>query len=149
MAKPIVLQAGFFASLGLGAYVLRRLSTPVTHPTVAEACPRLPVEFPALAAALSQLATLGDDTALRALVEKVARVVELDSANGPASQWKISRLNTEILKDARAMCRAAPSARSDEVFRAVLDCESEALPQIEGQLEILLHNHLLARSPMG
>ena len=74
-------------------------------------------------------------------------LADLDAAGGPAAQWRISRLSAEVVRDAEALCVAAPKATSDEVFRAVLTCREEVVPQLQGQLDDLLHNHLLARAP--
>jgi hypothetical protein len=144
--RPLALQAGLFAGLGLGVYALRRLMAQPVHPVVLEESPRLASDFPALAQALSKLGALGDEPALRALARKAERIAELDAANGPASQWQITRLSVEVVRDARAMCRAAPSAHSNDVFCAVLDCQDEAIPQLQEHLDNLLHNHLLARA---
>ena len=57
-------------------------------------------------------------------------------------------LDAEAVRDADAMCVAAPKAASDEVFRAVLACRDEVVPQLRGQLDDLLHNHLLERAPL-
>ena len=149
MARPLALQASLFGALGLGAYVLRRLSTPALHPVLAEEHPEIAAHSPALAATASQLATLQNEAGLRDLVRKIAEVVRLDLAGGPTAQWRISRLNTDIVNDARSLCARAPRASSEDLFRAVLDCQNETIPQLQGHLDNLLHNHLLARSPLG
>lgn len=148
MMRPVALQASILGGLGLGAYALRRLSTPALHPMVAERVD-LVRHSPALAATVSQLAAIGDEDGLRRLVDKLVRVVHIDLALGPAAQWQISRLNTEIANDAKRMCRTVSVAHSNEMFRIVLDCQNEVIPQMQTHLDNLLHNHLLSRSPLG
>lgn len=144
LAKPLAMQAGLFSTLGAGLYVLRRLSQPIIHPVVA-AHTTLVESKPALAAAVSQLGALEDTEALICVVDKVNRILEMDTQGGLAAQWHISRLSAEVVRDAEAMCRTPSAARSDDVFRAMLTCKEEVIPQIRGQLDDLLHNHLLAR----
>lgn len=147
LVAPAAMQAGLLSALGAGLYTLRYLARPALHPLVA-ARVVLAERHPALAAALSQLGTLGNDAAFAALLAKVDAILALDAQGGPAAQWQISRLSAEVVRDADALCKTPLAARSDEVFRAVLTCKDEAVPQIRGQLDDLLHNHLLARSPV-
>ena len=81
------------------------------------------------------------------LLDTLCTLADRDASGGPAAQWRISRLSAEVVRDAKALCVAAPKATSDEVFRAVLTCREEVVPQLQGQLDDLLHNHLLARAP--
>lgn len=145
MTRPLALQASLFAALGMGAYALRRLASTPLHPRVAERGALL--RYPALATAASQLAAVGCGTGFDALLTKLCAIADLDAAGGPAAQWRISRLSAEVVRDAEALCVAAPTVTSDEVFRAVLTCREEVVPQLRGQLDDLLHNHLLARAP--
>lgn len=145
----MALQASFFGAIGLGAYVLRRLSTPALHPIVMEG-PDLSKQYPALAASASKLAALGDEEGLRHLVAKLAHVVQLDRARAPAAQWQISRLSSEIVADANRMCsEAIKRTPTEEGLRHVLECQEDVVPQLRGHLDNLLHNHLLARTPVG
>lgn len=141
--QALALQAGFFAAVGLTAYALRRLAATPLHPRVAERGDLL--RFPAMAATVSQLAALGDVARLDALLDKLCEIARLDAGGGSAAQWRISRLSAEVVRDADAMCVAAPTATSDEIYRAVLTCREEVVPMLRGQLDDLLHNHLLAR----
>lgn len=146
MMRPIALQASFFGALGLGAYVVRRLSSPVLHPVVAQHT-HLVQHLPALTATISQLGALGSDESLASLVKKVLCVVDLDQSHSPTAQWQIARLNSEIVEDAKRMCHVLSTTHSDELFRTVLDCQQEVVPQLEAHLDNLLHNHLLERAP--
>ena len=148
VARKGALQASFLGALGLGAYALRCLSREALHPLVAERT-TLVKRYPALCACVSKLHTLGDERALATLVDKLGSIAELDAARGPAAQWQISRLSAEVVREARDMCRRANTAGSDEVFRAVLTCTDEVVPQVQGHLDDLLHNHLLARDPLA
>ena len=145
MMRGVLVQGSALAGLGVAAFALRRIRMVSPHPIVLHECPELVHQFPDLAAAASQLATLDNDPALRAVVRKLAEIVRLDAAQGASAQWSISRLSAEIVHDAECMCRAAPIAASDAVFRAALTCRDEVVPQLQGQLDDLLHNHLLAR----
>ena len=140
-----IAQGTALAGLGAAAFALRALRSAAPHPLVADECPELVRAFPDLALAASQLATLDDEAALRALLGKLREVVRLDATRGAAAQWSISRLSAEIVRDAERMCANAPVAHSDEVFRAALTCREEVVPLLQGQLDDLLHNHLLAR----
>ena len=143
--RAVALQAGFFASMGLGAYALRRLMHEPLHPLLAarEASDR----YPSLAASLSQLATLGDDEGLRRCLAFFDEIAELDASTRRLdAQWKISRASAELVREAKDMCERVHASASDDVFRAVLTCTDEVVPQLESHLETVLHNHLLART---
>ena len=139
----VAMQASLFATLGLGAYALRRLTHEPLHPIVMEHS-NVVARYPSLAAAVSRLHVLQNDEGLRHILEQLSRIAEMDAGRSPAAQWQISRMSGDVARDARAMCRKASESKSEEMFRAVLTCTDEVVPQIEGHLENLLHNHLLA-----
>lgn len=141
---PVALQTSLFAAVGVGLYALRRFGGASLHPVLVE-YPELVRRFPGLAATVSELGRLGNDAGLRALLQKVQQIVDMDLRRGPGAEWKISRLSSEVVRDADAMCVAAPKTSSDELFRAVLACRDETIPQLRGHLDDLLHNHMLAR----
>ena len=149
LARPVALQASFFGALGVGAYVLRHLSKPSLHPLVMEHND-LSTQYPALASSASKLAALDDAEGFRLVVEKLARVVQLDRARAPEAQWQISRLSSEIVADAVRMCGdSMKRTPSEEGLRRVFECQEDVVPQLRGHLDNLLHNHLLARAPVG
>ena len=105
---------------------------------------QLSLAHPALAASLSAGA-LGDAGRLEPTSTSSTRSLRLDATSSPAAQWEIARTNTRIVQAATDMCTSVPASHSDALFRAVMTCREEVVPQIRGQLDDLLHNHLLAR----
>lgn len=144
LVRPVLLQAGVFAALGGALYAMRKLSNDVVHPLVAQ-YPDLVRRHHGLAVTASRLATLGNAEAFKRVVAALAAVDEADAQGGTTAQWRISRLSAEAVREAKAMCARAPTARSDEAYRAALVCADEVVPQLQGHLDDLLHNHLLAR----
>ena len=140
-------QASTIACVGAGSLALNFLFAPRIHPIVRER-EELVKHFPVLAASLSRLVVLDDEEGMRRTLDSVDHFVELDRKHGreAASQWRMSRVASEILESARQMCKAAPSLRSDDMYRNVILCLDDAIPLIERNLEDVLHNHLLARS---
>lgn len=147
MLKPILQQASFFGVLALGAFTLKQWNRIPMHPIVQES-QILVQHAPNLASLLSLLAGLGLDEELRRLVRKTQTVVEHDRRRTLASQWHISRMSSELVHDAKAMCKQH-SLPSDDIYRTMLFCEQEVIPQMEQQLQDLLHNHLLDHRGVG
>jgi hypothetical protein len=145
LPRALAMQGALFGAIGLGALALRRMTITPSHPSVARRAELLQ-HAPALAAAASELALVDEEGArLEALLDDLVRIVRLDRQGGPAAQWRMARLSAKIVRDAEAMCRAAPIAQSERVFRAVMVCREETVPKLRGLLDDLLHNHLLAR----
>lgn len=144
MWRTVAVQGSVIAGMGTAALLLRHLRGPKVHPVVAER-EELCRKHPDLAASASAFAELGDDRGLRALLDLLCEIGRLDAVGGAQAQWDISRRNAEAVRLAEDLCRRAPVATSDEVFRAALSCQDEAVPRLRGQLDDLLHNHLLAR----
>ena len=144
----VVQQASFFGAMALGAYTLKLLNRKPLHPLVKEK-PELCTHSPVLASLLSQLHCLDDEPGLRRLVEKTADLVAHDKAGRLSAPWRISRLSSDIVRDAKALCDQTKKTDSDELFRNVLFCTEEIIPQMESQLDDLLHNHLLMHTRAG
>jgi hypothetical protein len=145
LSRALAMQAVLFGAIGLGTLALRRMTSTPSHPRVARRTELLQYA-PALAAAASELALVDEEGGrVEALLDDLVRLVHLDRQGGPAAQWRMARLSTKLVRDAEAMCRAAPIARSERVFRAAMACRSETVPKLRGLLDDLLHNHLLAR----
>ena len=143
--RPVTLQASLFGSIGIGLYALRRLTAVELHPSVREGCPDLVANYPALAATTSRMATVADDDEMQRLVKKLSLIAELAANTGNhAAQWHLSRLNAEVVNDAHQICRRA--ARDGTTFREASEAQEDVVPQLQGHLDDLLHNHLLARS---
>ena len=146
LVRPMAMQAGFFASLGVGAMMIRRLSAVHVHPMVLEHAPAVVRRFPAMAITLTPLLELGDEDAFLRLLGMLTTIEGLDRDGGPAAQWQISRLSTKAIAVVNNMCDKAQRARSDAMFHAVLTCREEVVNQLEVHLQNLLHNHLLTRA---
>lgn len=146
-AKPILLQGAFFGALALGAKSLRKLVTPPVHPSVA-ARPDI-AWHPGIASTMSQMARLDNPVALEAIMNSISGLMAEDRSGTPSAQWHMSRMNTKILNDAKYMLGCVNVTASDEMFRLVLNCSEEVIPQLETHLDDILHNHLLRRAPRG
>lgn len=142
--RAVALQTSLFATVGVAAYVLRRITTPSLHPLVSEQT-LLRTRHPALAASVSQLCALKNDDAFRKILMRIVEIAHLDESRALNAQWRISRLSADVVEDAKAMCLSVPTEQSEDLFRAVLMCTEEAVPQMQTHLDNLLHNHLLAR----
>lgn len=142
--KPVLLQGAFIAALGVGAKSLRYLSRTPMHPLLNE-YPDV-AKHPPLQAALTQIAHLGHDVSTRRILEATRGVLQHDAASLPSSQSHITRLSQSIMEIAKRTCEEVDCAGSDEMFRRVLDCQQEAIPQLQVQLDDILHNHLLSRT---
>lgn len=147
LAKPVAMQTALFGAIGAGVLVLRKLTKTPLHPLVS-ARPEL-ARHPVMAHAASRFADLGDEAAFVRLLDKLEAIASLDAVRLPATQWKISRMSADVVRDAESMCARAPVVQSNDAFRAVLTCRDEAIPQLQSELDNLLHNHLLACSFMG
>lgn len=139
----MALQASFFATLGLGAYAIRKLTAAELHPLIVSEFPDIEQECANLAATLSQLGALAEEAAFRDILLVMRRILAADRSSGPRAQWDISRDSAELLRLAKAACAKAPL--SDDAYRSSMHAQEETLPQLQGQLDDLLHNHLLAR----
>lgn len=144
MASKVALQGSLFAILGMGAYAMRRLLHEPLHPLVMQYT-SVVARQPSLAGCVSRLSVLNDLDGLDAILHRLSEIVDLDASPSPAAQWQISRKSGEVVQEAREMCRRVSAATSEEMFRAVLTCTDEVVPQLEGHLQNLLHNHLLSR----
>lgn len=140
--KPYLLQAGFFAVMGVGLNALRALTTQTIHPLVTGEI----TMHPGLAMAMTQLANLQQDRDLQRLVQDINEILRLDSSQTLSAQWWISRKNADVVKRARKLCQDVKHHESDTLFVEAMTCSEEVVPQLEGHLDNLLHNHLLARS---
>ena len=146
-AKPILLQGAFFGVLALGAKSLRKLVQAPIHPLVA-ARPDI-AWHPGIASTMSQLAELGNPPALEAIMNSIAGFLAADRSGEPSAQWHMSRMSTKIIHDVKYMLGCVNVTASDEMFRLVLNCNEEVVPQLETHLDDVLHNHLLRRAPRG
>ena len=139
--KPLMMQAGLMAAVGLGIRTLTSLRKFEVHPLVVGEV----AAHPGLAMTLTQLSALGDDKCIESLVEEVNSILHLDGSKALSAQWLISRKSASVMKQARQLCNRTNSCESDSRFRAVLLCSEEVLPQLESHLDNILHNHLLSR----
>lgn len=139
--KPLMMQAGLMAAVGLGIRTLSSLRKHHVHPLVVGEV----AAYPGLAMALTQLAALGDDERTESLVEEVNSILLLDGSKALSAQWLISRKSASVMKQARQLCGSVNSCESDTRYRDVLMCSDEVLPQLESHLDNILHNHLLSR----
>lgn len=143
--KPILLQGAFFGGLAFGARALRKFVETPLHPLV-EARPDI-ASHPGIASTLSQLARLENPVALESVMNSVSCFLQEDRSEAPAAQWRMSRMCTKIISDAKYMLGSTNMTASDEMFRLVLSCNDEVIPQLETHLDDILHNHLLRRAP--
>ena len=139
--KPLLQQASFFGVLALGAYTMNTLNAVPNHHIVCESS-IIVNSYPGIASLLTSLARLQLDQGLRRIVEKTQQLLEWDQKKRLSSRWYISRLSTEIVSDANRLCKQH-TYPSDDMYRTMLLCEQEVIPQLEQQLQDVLHNHLL------
>lgn len=139
----IALQASFFATLGLGAYAIRKLTTLEVHPLIVSEFPEIEHQCANIAATLSQIGSITNESAFRDILSLMRRIIAADQSSGPRAQWDISRDSAELLRIAKIACAKEPT--SDDAYRSSMTAQEETLPQLQSQLDDLLHNHLLAR----
>ena len=144
MMQKMVLQGGLVAGVGASLFVMRKVLTPQMHEAVA-ARERLVKEQPALASSLSEVAMVATPEQMRRILDEVDDILRHDAEGKPSSQWHISRINASVLGAVRRVCVAVDHTAEEGRFRSSLSCESDTLPQLQSQLDDLLHNHLLAR----
>jgi hypothetical protein len=147
MARPILLQGAFLGGLAFGARVLRNFVTIPLHPSVV-ARPDIACHT-GIASTMTQLARLDNPLALESVMDSISRFLKEDRSDAPSAQWHMARMCTEIISDVKHMLSCANVTASDELFRVVLICSEEVIPQLETHLEDVLHNHLLRRAPRG
>ena len=143
LGSRIALQATFFATLGLGAYAVRRFAATELHPLLLGEYADIAEAHANIASTLSLLADCTDTTTMRTMLDLMRRIVEADRTASPRAQWDITRWSAELLKVARGSCSKPPL--TDDTFRSSMLANEETLPMLQGQLDDLLHNHLLSR----
>lgn len=141
----VVLQASFFASLGLGALALRRLTATALHPVLCAEYPELVERHANLAATLTQVAPAVDEVTFRAVLDLMRSIAAAEAAAGPRAQWDITRDSAKLLALVRAATSRTTAQTTEAAFRSSLLVQEDVLPQLQGQLDDLLHNHLLSR----
>ena len=143
LGSRIALQASFFATLGLGAYVVRRFTATELHPLFLEEYADVADAQPNIASTLSSLADFTQRETMREMLELMRRIVEADRSASPRAQWYITRMSADLFKLAKKSC--AKPMLTDDTFRSSMIANEETLPMLQGQLDDLLHNHLLSR----
>lgn len=144
MVQKVALQGGLVAGVGASLMVLRKVMTPKLHACVAQR-EGLAKEHPALASTLSEVAHVATSEQLQLILDAVDDILRHDRERKPSSQWHISRANAYVLRAVKQACSSVGTSSSDdERFRQSLHCETDTLPLLQGQLDDLLHNHLLS-----
>ena len=140
----LLAKSGAGAALALGVYALHCVrSRPSVHAVVAE-YPQVVRSYPALCEALTSLSEVVAEEDLRRLVQVADQIHQHDYRNRTrASQWEISRLNTQLQRDVSNLCNLSSGLVNNDRFRMVMYARTDTLPEIERHLENILHNHLL------
>jgi hypothetical protein len=139
--QRILAQTGILVGIGASVMVSKKMFQPRIHPWVTSRCD-LVREQPAIAEILSRLAVVGDQERLNVILNVLDEVLKLASTRKKSNQWHIARLNGEIIRQAREMCKISGSV-DDSTFQDVVFANDEYIPQLESLLDNVLHNHLL------
>lgn len=147
LTSKVATQLSAVAFTGLGMWALQRWCKPQLHPILLQDYFKVSECYPSLAACLSHLEALHDEDGFRRVVQLADRIRLLDDQiSDPGAQWHIARMSTQMIREVEQMCATAPRAKSDEMFRAVVDCERETIPALRSVLDNILHNHILRRA---
>jgi hypothetical protein len=141
--QKIITQAGALLGVGTTVFLVRKLWRRELHPVVSAHC-QLVTKEPALAEVLSELAAVGVNEQFELILEITDEVIRLanDKIKNKSNQWHIARLNGDIIRRAKDMCKI--KGRMDEAsFQTVIYAKEEHIPQLESLLDNVLHNHLL------
>ena len=141
--KKIVMQTGMFATMGVGMMVLRKAFSTRLHEKVLH-CETLVKSHPAIANLLGELVEIASDEEGQRILSSAEEIAQHDAKRLPESQWHIVRLTSDVVKQAKSICASVSHTSSDEMFRRSVSCEQDVIPQLEGMLDDLLHNHLLS-----
>ena len=139
--QRIVAQIGALAGVGVTVMLAKKMFRPKIHVLV-HAHPKIVSREPAIAEVLSNLALVGDEYRLNKILDVLDEVIRLASVQKKSNQWHISRLNGEIIRQAKEMCKISSSV-DDATFQGIMFANDEYIPQLETLLDNMLHNYLL------
>ena len=142
MALSFVYQAGGFAVVGAILAYSKSLASAPRHRLITGAWVQ---KYEDVADTLSALASLNCDDELASIVCIVDEIYRHDANTVPASQGIISLKTSEAIRRAKKLCANVNRLDSDDMYRTVLWCEEDLIPQLQSQLDDILHNHILAR----
>ena len=143
MDDRTLLRGGVLVLVGTAVYALQKMGSPPLHDSV-KARKGISERSLPIAQILSQLFELRREAETEELMDKVEEVLSLDKKKGSSIQWRISRLNGDIVKKANDICQSVSASSDEEVFRSRIIAQDESIPQLTGILDNLLHNHILS-----
>ena len=113
--------------VGAGFAILLKLKGRTRlHPIVSERC-IIVDRSPTIATVLSNLATVTGDN-LIPILNKVEDVFHLDRETKLSNQWRIARLNGDIMRDLGCICSLSNSAlANDQLFADILFARRQCL----------------------
>ena len=121
-----------------------------THPLLASSFAL--TRLPAVVQIASELSSSLSERDFFSVAEKLKKIAEEDSKERGSSQWIMSRLSREVVRDAREACslplgdvEGSGGSREDLVDALVLRvrAKDELIPLLESALENVLYNHML------
>jgi len=77
-------------------------------------------------------------------IESILR--ETFSSKNPETPWIVNRKMHNTIRYLKMRAECCKTSKNDDVIVAYLDCQSDHIPQIEAQFEMMIHNLLLDRS---
>ena len=95
-----------------------------------------------MAEVLSHLALFGEENRVGRILDVVDEVIRLTSIKKKCNEWHVARLNGEIVRQARDMCKLT-CVEDDDTFQSIIVARDEYIPQLEGLLDNVLHNYIL------
>lgn len=143
LVASVALQGAFFGSIYCGARALNRYLRTPTHELVKQ---RVELQHhDALCDSLTQLALTGNPDLMNTILDEACDVVRASASSCPRAQWVISRKTSHIMKVVHLMLSTSHGVSSPEAYTRMLVCREQVAPQLQSQLDDILHNHILDR----
>ena len=73
-------------------------------------------------------------------------LVEQYTSNDAHMPWTVNRKMHNVVCYVKKMAERCKTSKDDDVIVAFLDCQSDYIPQLEAQFEMMMHNLLLDRN---
>ena len=138
----VAMQAALAGGVGMGTQVFKKMfkrkNTEIIENTL------FLKHNSTLCEALNGIYLLKRDDEFNILVHEIENILrEMNNPSTKASQWVINRKMYNVINYINKMLENSKSSKDDSVIIAYLDTQSDHLPLIESQFEMLMHNFLL------
>ena len=101
--------------------------------------------YPSLRQDIDGLLDLQNEAAVRKILALLDSVRKEDASKEPGSQWRIARLNANIMIDATRLVDSVPCVhKPGDLCTSRLLAKEHVLPSLRDHLDVILHNHMLS-----